>query len=112
MNIYDAKRDKKRKAVDISIPSVSAPACPAEGCAVKADASPRTVIIRIDGMMCSHCEASVKAALEALPGVVSAAASHEKGEAEVVLSEEVPESAMREAVEAEDYTVLSFEQKN
>ncbi|MBR4636375.1 MAG: heavy metal translocating P-type ATPase [Clostridia bacterium] len=112
VNIYDAKRDKKRKAVDISIPSVSAPVCPAEGCAVKADASPRTVIIRIDGMMCSHCEASVKAALEALPGVVSAAASHEKGEAEVVLSEVVPESAMREAVEAEDYTVLSFEQKN
>ena len=66
-------------------------------------------IIHIDGMMCSHCEASVKAALEALPGVVSATASHEKGIAEAVLEGEVSEADMRSAIEAEDYTVLSFE---
>ena len=64
--------------------------------------------IRIDGMMCEHCEACVRKALEALDGVDSAVADHQAGTAVVRLSAEVPDDLLKEAVEAEDYTVLSI----
>ena len=64
--------------------------------------------IRIDGMMCEHCEACVRKALEALDGVDSAVADHRAGTAVVRLSAEVPDELLKEAVEAEDYTVLSI----
>lgn len=65
--------------------------------------------IRIEGMMCPHCEASVKKALEAVEGVESAQASHEKGCAVVKLSAEVSDEALKKAVEDKDYKVLSVE---
>ncbi len=55
--------------------------------------------------MCGHCEARVKKALESVDGVAEAQASHEKGEAVVVLTKPVPDEALREAVEREDYEV-------
>lgn len=64
--------------------------------------------IAIEGMMCSHCEASVKKALEAVEGVESAQASHEKGCAVVRLSAEVPDEALRKAVEDRDYKVTGI----
>lgn len=64
-----------------------------------------TKIMKIEGMMCGHCEARVKKALEALPGVESAEVSHEKGEALVHLSGEESEEALKKAVEEQDYTV-------
>ena len=64
--------------------------------------------MNIEGMMCPHCEAAVKKALEALDGVKEAAVSHESGTALVTLSAEVSDAALKEAVEAKDYKVLSI----
>ena len=64
-----------------------------------------TKTMKIEGMMCGHCEATVKKALEALPGVESAAVSHEKGDAVVELSKEVSDEALKQAVEEKDYEV-------
>ena len=64
-------------------------------------------IITIEGMMCGHCEASVKKALEALDGVVSADVSHEKGTAVVTLSSDVADDILTKAVEDKDFKVIS-----
>ena len=64
-----------------------------------------TKTMKIEGMMCGHCEARVKKALEALPGVESAEASHEKGEALVHLSGQESDEALKKAVEEQDYIV-------
>lgn len=62
--------------------------------------------LKIEGMMCTHCEAHVKEALEALDGVKEAAADHEKGEAVLTLTKSVADSALAEAVEKAGYKVL------
>ena len=67
--------------------------------------------VKIEGMMCGHCEAAVKKALEALPFVESAEASHEAGTAVLVLSGELDEQAVKTAVEAKDYTFLGIEKE-
>ena len=59
--------------------------------------------VQIEGMMCQHCEARVKKALEAVEGVVSASPDHEKKEAVVELSAEVPEEALAAAVTEAGY---------
>ena len=64
-----------------------------------------TKTLEIEGMMCMHCEARVKKALEAVPGVISAAPSHESGKAVVELSEPVADEVLKQAVEAQDYKV-------
>lgn len=64
--------------------------------------------IEIKGMMCGHCEAAVKKALEALPGVAQADVSHEKGTAVVALQEEVADDVLKKAVEEKDYEVVSI----
>ena len=68
-----------------------------------------TKTIRIEGMMCSHCEATVKKALEALEGVGEAAVSHEAGTAVVTLTGEVADDTLKAAVEAKDYAVTGIE---
>ena len=65
--------------------------------------------IKIEGMMCGHCEATVKKALEAIPSVESADVSHEKGTAVVMLSADTPYETLKKAVEDKDYTVTSIE---
>ena len=62
--------------------------------------------MKIRGMMCPHCEARVKKCLEDIPGVESASASHENGEAVVTLTKDVPEKKLKKAVEAQGYKVL------
>lgn len=62
--------------------------------------------LKIEGMMCGHCEASVKKALEALDGVKEAAVSHETGTAVVTLEKEVADEVLKAAVEEKDYKVL------
>ena len=64
--------------------------------------------ITIEGMMCGHCEATVKKALEALPQVDSAEVSHRAGTAVVTLNTEVSDETLKKAVEEEDYKVLSI----
>ena len=65
--------------------------------------------LHIEGMMCAHCEAHVRKALEAIDGVSAATASHEKGTAVVTLSHPVENDVLRQAVEAQDYKVLSID---
>lgn len=68
-----------------------------------------TKTVKIEGMMCSHCEATVKKALEAIDGVESALPSHEAKNAVVTLSKDVPDDVLKKAVEAKDYTFLGIE---
>ena len=65
--------------------------------------------MNIEGMMCTHCEATVKKALEALDGVEAAEVSHEANSAVVTMSKEVADDVLKKAVEDKDYTVLSIE---
>ncbi|MBQ7060949.1 MAG: heavy metal translocating P-type ATPase, partial [Clostridia bacterium] len=104
---HDAKHDRRAKPVsEEALDGIVSAGSPKE------EALSETVIrrtIRIEGMMCGHCEAAVKAALEALPGVENAEADHVSGKAAVILSAPVADEALKAAVEAEDYTVLSIE---
>ena len=65
--------------------------------------------IRIEGMMCEHCERAVKNALEGISGVTALEVSHVKGIADVFADEGVPDDELKKAVEAEDYEVLGVE---
>ena len=65
-----------------------------------------TKTLKVEGMMCEHCEARVKKALEAVAGVESAQVSHTAGTAIVTLSGPVSDDALKSAVEAKDYKVL------
>ena len=65
------------------------------------------VTMKIEGMMCGHCEATVKKALEAIPTVESAEVSHETGTATVKLSAETDFATLKKAVEDKDYKVIS-----
>lgn len=64
-----------------------------------------TTTLKINGMMCPHCEATVKTALESIDGVTSAKVSHESGTAVVTLSKEVSEDVLKKAVVDKGYTV-------
>ena len=94
--LRDASRDHKIRQKDTDF-TVSAPG-----------AMRKT--LHIEGMMCPHCEMRVKQALEAVPGVSEAAASHEKGTAVVTLSAQVDNDALRAAVEAQDYKVTAIDE--
>lgn len=65
-----------------------------------------TKIMKIEGMMCPHCEGRVKQVLEALPEVDSAVVSHEKGTAELVLNKEISDEVLKKTVEGQGYKVL------
>ncbi len=71
----------------------------------------QTIVLKVDGMMCEHCENTVKSALKKVKGVIKAEASHEKGEAVVVASPEVDPGALRSAVEKEEYAVTDVSAK-
>ena len=68
-----------------------------------------TKTMNIEGMMCGHCEARVKKALEALDAVSEAVVSHESGTAVVTLSSDISDEKLKETVEAEDYKVISIQ---
>ena len=65
--------------------------------------------MKIEGMMCGHCEARVKKCLEALEGVNEAAVSHEAGTAVVTLGGTVTDEALKKAVQDQDYKVISIQ---
>ena len=64
--------------------------------------------MKIEGMMCGHCEARVKKVLEALPEVETAEVSHEAGTAVVTMNAEVSDDVLKKAVEDQDYKVLEI----
>ena len=63
--------------------------------------------MKIEGMMCGHCEATVKKALESLDGVTEAVVSHESGTADVTMTKDVANDVLKKAVEDKDYKVVS-----
>ncbi len=99
-SIHDAGRDKRIKNA----------VCGASIHIEKEEKENETMkkTMQIEGMMCGHCEARVKKCLEALPQVTEAAVSHEAGTAEVTLSAEISDEALKDAVEAQDYKVISI----
>jgi Cu2+-exporting ATPase len=64
-------------------------------------------VMKIEGMMCGHCEMHVKKALESLNGVTEAAVSHKEGTAVLTLSDDVSNEVLRKTVEDEGYKVVS-----
>ena len=94
--MYDASKDKKLKAKKEKKRSN------------KEDKTMKK-IMHIEGMMCGHCEAAVKKALEALPQVDEAVVSHEAGKAELTLNAEIADDVLKKTVEDKDYTVTSVE---
>ena len=91
--LHDASRDHKRKNHIKEI---------------KKETTEMEKTMKITGMMCSHCEATVKKALEAIPEVAEAKVSHEAGTAVVTLSALVDDAVLKNAVEAKDYTVTEI----
>ncbi len=103
VNPHDSKHDRKEK-------SIPAEALEEAVSAVKTkEDSTMTKTLKVEGMMCGHCEARVKKALEAVPGVESAVADHTAGTAVVTLAAPVEDETLRAAVEAQDYKVLGIE---
>lgn len=92
--MYDASKDKKLKAKK-------------EKKVSKKEDKTMKKVMHIEGMMCGHCEAAVKKALEALPQVDEAVVSHEAGTAEVTLNAEIADDVLKKTVEDKDYTVTS-----
>ena len=81
----------------------------AEAPEVKTEDNTMKKTLKVEGMMCGHCEARVKKALEALPEVDEAVVSHEAGTAIVTLNAEVADDVLKNAVEAQDYKVTSIQ---
>ena len=81
----------------------------AEAPEVKTEDHTMKKTLKVEGMMCGHCEARVKKALEALPEVDEAVVSHEAGTAIVTLNAEVADDVLKNAVEAQDYKVTSIQ---
>ena len=81
----------------------------AEAPEVKTEDHPMKKALKVEGMMCGHCEARVKKALEALPEVDEAVVSHEAGTAIVTLNAEVADDVLKNAVEAQDYKVTGIQ---
>ena len=81
----------------------------AEAPEVKTEDNPMKKTLKVEGMMCGHCEARVKKALEALPEVDEAVVSHEAGTAIVTLNAEVADDVLKKAVEDQDYKVTGIQ---
>ena len=116
LNLFDlhsTKHDRKPK-------SAALPAAPVQSAAAENTAEPVSApvvkednamkkTLHVEGMMCCHCEARVKKALEALPAVDEAVVSHEAGTAIVTLNAEVSDADLKKAVEDQDYKVTGIE---
>ena len=116
LNLFDlhsTKHDRKPK-------SAALPAAPVQPAAAENTAEPVSApvvkednamkkTLHVEGMMCCHCEARVKKALEALPAVDEAVVSHEAGTAIVTLNAEVSDADLKKAVEDQDYEVTGIE---
>nr|WP_296190617.1 heavy metal translocating P-type ATPase [uncultured Anaerobutyricum sp.] len=101
LNIRSTKKDKKKKStIDVNLININNNE--------KKEVNEMTKTMSIKGMMCGHCEATVKKTLEALPEVVSAEVSHEKGTAVVTLEKEIADDVLKKAVEDKDYDVIEI----
>ncbi|MDD7740535.1 MAG: metal-transporting ATPase, partial [Lachnospiraceae bacterium] len=96
--MYDASKDKKRKKVISK-----------EDLKMQTENKEFVKTLTVEGMMCVHCEARVKKALEAVEGVEKAEVSHAKGTAVVTMSAPVADEVLKEAVEKQDYPVKAIQ---
>ena len=101
--LWDDRKDHKRKAILRQGKNINLTI------QEKGETKTMTKTMKIEGMMCGHCEARVKKTLEALEGVETAEVSHETGLAVVSLTQDIANEVLKEAVEAQDYKVLSVE---
>ena len=111
LNLFDVHSTKHDRAAKnaASLPAVSAqPAAVANKESTKEDTAMKKTL-KVEGMMCGHCEARVKKALEALPEVDEAVVSHEAGTAIVTLNAEVADDVLKKAVEDQDYPVTGIQ---
>ena len=97
-NVYDTSRDKMGGEI-INI---------TEHSEENEGGNTMTKTVNIEGMMCAHCEANVKKALEALDGIESAVVSHESGTAVIELSKDVDDDLIKQAIEDKDYKFISI----
>lgn len=100
VKVHNDKNDKRRKSVELALDEYNTEINN------QTEEKEMTKTIKIEGMMCPHCEAAVKKALEALDGVEEATPSHENGEAVLKLSAEVDESELKKAVEEAGYKLI------
>lgn len=111
--IYDAKKKHNHKMVEPVIENKASSQEPLAEQSLnkikKEEDKKMEKEMKIEGMMCGHCEARVKKALEAVDGVKEAIVSHEKKNAIVTLEKEVANDVLKEAVEAQDYEVTSIQ---
>lgn len=109
--MYDASKDRKRKMkkVETAENTVSDNVLADKNESENKEETKMTKTMKIEGMMCGHCEAAVKKALEALPQVDEAVVSHEAGTAELTLNAEIADDVLKKTVEDKDYTVTSVE---
>ena len=116
LNLFDlhsTKHDRKPKSAALPAAPVQPAAAeniaePVSAPVVKEDNAMKKTL-HVEGMMCCHCEARVKKALEALPAVDEAVVSHEAGTAIVTLNAEVSDADLKKAVEDQDYKVTGIE---
>ncbi len=99
LKLYDASKDKRRKGVFIDTLIIES----------KQEEVKMEKTLKIEGMMCPHCEARVKKVLEALPQVEQATVSHTEGTAVVVCNAEIKDAFLKEIIEAQDYKVISVQ---
>ena len=110
LNLFQLHSAAKDKAIrPVELPPAPAPAPAACPIVNQTEVTVMKKTIKIEGMMCGHCEATVKKALEALPQVDAAQVSHTAGTAVVTLNADVADDVLTQAVEAKDYKVTGIE---
>ncbi len=109
--MHDASKDRKRKMkkVETAENTVSDIVLADKNESENKEETKMTKTMKIEGMMCGHCEAAVKKALEALEQVDTAEVSHEAGTAVVILNSEISNEVLKKTVEDKDYTVTAIE---
>ena len=109
--MYDASKDRKRKMkkVETAENTVSDIVLADKNESENKEETKMTKTMKIEGMMCGHCEAAVKKALEALEQGDTAEVSHEAGTAVVTLNSEISNEVLKKTVEDKDYTVTAIE---
>ena len=105
--LYDGSRDHGLRGRKTGVSSGNAETYTTQS--VNQEDKTMTKTMKIEGMMCGHCEATVKKTLEALPGVSAAVVSHTDGTAVLTLTEDVDNAVLKKAVEDKDYTVTDIQ---
>ncbi len=108
LNLFDIRRHKPSKKADSAVRTAPRITDQTPQTPIQTEDTTMKKTIKIEGMMCPHCEAHVKKALEALDGVSEAVADFKAGTAIVTLCADVADDTLKAAVEAADYTVLGI----